>query len=132
MEWPKIDLSSYDLSWWKRAWLWLRRWGWVPLGFILLVLGFVAGGFIFRRKPDGTIKDPLSDIKDAVRRHDDQVDVELREAQRQKEEQIRQIEQEHAAEIAKLTAEQEAKRDELRRNPKKLARWLTNLARGEE
>jgi len=44
---------------------------------------------------------------------------------------VQRIEREHAAELEKLDEDQERRRQELRKNPKRLASWLTGLARGE-
>jgi flagellar biosynthesis/type III secretory pathway M-ring protein FliF/YscJ len=123
--------EQIELPWWKRTWLWLRRWGWVPFGFVLLVLGFLVGGFVFRRREDGKMADPLSDIKEAVQRNNEQIDAEIAAAETVRDEQIRRIEEEHQEQIATLTEDQEQRRQQLRRNPRRMARWLTNLARGE-
>jgi len=33
------DKIPFELPWWTKAYNWFRKWGWVPLGFILLILG---------------------------------------------------------------------------------------------
>jgi hypothetical protein len=120
--------SMKDFPWWTRAWTWFRRWGWIPAAVILAILAFVLGGFLFRRREDGKILDPLTDIKDAVDRNNRKIDGEILEAEHRREEAIERIEAEHRAQIEKLDEQQQERRRELRRNPKKLARWLTRLA----
>jgi hypothetical protein len=39
---------------------------------------------------------------------------------------------EHAAALEQLNEDQERRRQQLRRNPKKLAKWLTRLAQNEQ
>jgi hypothetical protein len=124
--------SMKDFPWWTRVWTWFRRWGWIPAAVILAVLAFVLGGFLFRRREDGRILDPLTDIKDAVDRNNRHIDGEILEAEHQREEAIERIEAEHREQLEKLDEDQQRRRTELRRNPKKLARWLTNLAKGDD
>jgi hypothetical protein len=126
------ETIPFVLPWWTRAWNWFRKWGWVPLGLLFLLIVFILGGAVIRRREDGRVLTPLDDIKDALERHDAEVAIEVeKERQRHVAEVVR-IEREHQAQIDKLTEDQERRRQELRQNPKKLARWLTALARGEE
>ncbi len=122
----------YEPAWWTKAYHWLRKWGWIPLGFILLVLGFIFGGALFRRREDGKIVDPLSDIKEAVKRNDEQIDAEIEVARQNHVAEVQRIEREHSEQLEQLSEDQERRRQLLRRNPKRLASWLTGLARGEE
>lgn len=126
----KTDIP-FDLPWWTKAYNWFRKWGWVPLGFILVVFAFILGGALFRRREDGKILDPLSDIRESIKTNNEQIDAEIEQAREVHVSQVQQIEQEHAAELEKLDDDQERRRQKLRKNPKKLARWLTGLARGE-
>ena len=125
----KLDIP-FELPWWTKAWNWFRKWGWVPLGFLLVLLGFIVGGALFRRR-DGKVITPLEDIRDAVKRHDEEVDAEIEVARQGHVARVIEIEREYQAQIDQLNEEQEQRRQELRRNPKKLASWLTGLARGE-
>jgi len=126
-----IDIDiPFDLPWWTKIYNWFRKWGWVPLGFILLLLGFIFGGVLFRRREDGKIADPLSDIREAVKRNDEQINEEVEQARQIHIAEVQRIEREHAVQLEKLSEDQERRRQELRKNPKKLASWLTGLARG--
>jgi hypothetical protein len=125
-------LAMNDFPWWTRAWTWFRRWGWIPVAVLIALLAFVLGGFLFRRRPDGKVLDPLSDIKDAVDRNNRRLDGEILEAEQRREEEIARIEAEHQEQIERLDEDQKKRRAELRRNPKKLSRWLTNLAKGDD
>lgn len=120
----------FELPWWTKAWNWFRKWGWVPIGFLLILLGFILGGALFRRR-DGKVITPLTDIRNAVQRHDEEVKVEIEAARQAHVAKVIEIEREHQEQIGQLNEEQEQRRQELRRNPKKLARWLTGLARGD-
>jgi len=122
--------KSFDLPWWIKAWNWFRKWGWVPMGFLLLVLGFVGGGALFgRRREDGKRATPVDNIKDAIDRNNEEIDAEIEQARQQHVAEVVRIEREHQEAVAALDEEQERKRQELRRNPKKLAKWLTELSR---
>lgn len=127
----KLDIP-FELPWWTKAYNWFRKWGWVPLGFILVVLAFVCGGALFRRREDGKVLDPLSDIRESIKTNNEQIDAEVEQARQVHVAQVQQIEREHAAELESLNEDQDRRRQELRKEPKKLARWLTGLARGEE
>ena len=118
----------FVLSWWAKASIWFRKWGWVPLGFILLVLGFVMGGAVFRRR-EGKVITPLDDIKEKVAENNQRIDAEIEQARQVHVAEVQRIEREHAAELQQLNEEQQERRQELRTNPKKLAKWLTSLAR---
>ena len=120
----------FELPWWTKIYNWFRKWGWVPLGFILLILGFIFGGAIFRRR-DGKIIMPLDDIREKVDENNKQIDAEIEQARQAHVAEVQRIEREHAAELEKLSADQERRRQELRKDPKKLAQWLTNLARND-
>lgn len=121
----------FELPWWTKAWNWFRKWGWIPAGFVILVLGFVLGGVLFRRR-DGKVITPLDDIREAVRQHDEEVDAEIEAARQAHVDEVIRIEREHQEQLDKLTEDQERRRQEYRKNPKRLARWLTGLARGED
>lgn len=125
-----IDKIPFELPWWTKAWNWFRKWGWVPLGFLLLLIGFIVGGALFRRR-DGKVITPLTDIRDAVQRHDEEVDAEIETARQAHVVKVIEIERQYQEQIDQLNEEQQVRRQELRRNPKKLASWLTGLARGE-
>lgn len=127
----EVEAIPFVIPWWTKAWLWFRRWGWVPLAIILLILGFALGGFIFRRRQDGRILDPISDLRQKITDNNKVLDKETEDLRRAHEAEIIRIEREHEQVLQKLTQEQENRRQELRCNPKKLASWLTNLARGQ-
>lgn len=119
----------FNLPWWTKAWNWFRKWGWVPVGFVLLLLGFLCGGAIFgRRREDGRRATPVDNIKDAIDRNNEEIDAEIEQARQEHIADIVRVEREHQAAIDELNEEQEQKRQELRRNPKKLAKWLTDLS----
>jgi hypothetical protein len=123
----KIKSIQDVLPWWTKAWLWFRRWGWVPVAVLLTLIAFIIGGFLFRRD-NGTIAvNPLRDIKKAVDKNNRRIDAELVQAEFERESEIARIENEHAATIAKLSADQQQRREELRSNPRRLAQWLTKL-----
>lgn len=122
----------FELPWWTKAWMWCRRWGWIPLGIVLIILGFILGGFLFRRREDGVVLDPVTDIRQKVTENNKVLDKEVEDLRRAHEQQIIQIEREHEQALQNLSEDQEKRRQELRRNPKKLAKWLTGLARGEQ
>jgi len=126
----KLDIP-FELPWWTKAWNWFRKWGWVPLGFLVIVIVFILGGAIIRRR-DGKVINPLTDIRDAMQRHNDEVDAEVEAARQEHIAKVIEIEREYQEQIDQLNEEQEKRRQELRRNPKKLANWLTSLARGRE
>lgn len=125
------DEIRFVLSWWTKAYIWFRKWGWVPFGFVLILLGFIFGGAIFRRR-DGKIISPLEDIREKVEENNREIDIDIERAREAHVVEVQRIEREHAAQVQELTEDQERRRKELRRNPKKLARWLTRLARGEK
>ena len=126
---PNPDIP-FELPWWTKAWNWFRKWGWIPLGFLLILVGFIVGGALFRRR-DGKVITPLDDIRDAMQRHNDEIDTEVEVARQVHIERVIEIERDHQEQIDQLNEEQEQRRQELRLNPKKLASWLTSLARGE-
>jgi predicted Holliday junction resolvase-like endonuclease len=115
---------------WQRFVVWFRRWGWVPIAIVLAILAFIAGGFIFRRRRDGRILDPLSDVRNAVEENNLRIDAEIIEAQLERDRQLAEIEARHRETLARLDEEQKKRAEQYRRDPKKLSRWLTNLARG--
>jgi len=119
----------FELPWWTKAWNWFRKWGWVPIGFLLILLGFILGGALFRRR-DGRVITPLTDIRDAVQRNDEEINAEVESARQDHVTKVIEIERQYQEQIGQLSEEQEVRRQELRRNPKKLARWLTGLAQG--
>lgn len=121
----------FILPWWTKAYNWFRKWGWIPLGVIFLVLSFVLGGFLFRRREDGTVLDPISDLRGKISDNNKAIDQETEALRRAHEAEVIRIEREHEQLLQKLSQDQENRRQELRRNPKKLAKWLTGLARGQ-
>jgi hypothetical protein len=121
-----------DLPWWEQGLIWFRRWGWIPVAIVVAILAFAAGGFIFRRRKDGKVMDPLSDIREAVERNNKKIDTELQEAAYARDERIAEIEEEHAETIRTLTEDQKKRAESYRRNPERMARWLTNLAKGKQ
>lgn len=121
-----------DLSWWERAVVWFRRWGWIPVAIVIAILAFAAGGFIFRRRKDGKVMDPLSDVLEAVERNNHKIDAELQEAAYVRDQRIAEIEQQHAETIRNLTEDQKKRAEQYRRNPERMARWLTGLAQGKQ
>lgn len=121
-----------DLSWWERAVIWFRRWGWIPVAIVIAILAFAAGGFIFRRRKDGKVMDPLSDIREAVERNNQKIDAELQEAAYVRDQRIAEIEQQHAETIRNLTEDQKKRAEQYRRNPERMAKWLTGLAKGDQ
>jgi len=122
----------FELPWWTKAYVWFRRWGWIPLALIFVILGFALGGFIFRRREDGGVLDPITDLRQKVTDNNKVLDKELEDRRRAHEQEIIKIEREHEQALQNLTQDQENRRQELRKDPKKLARWLTGLARGEQ
>jgi Sec-independent protein translocase protein TatA len=122
----KLKKLQDVLPWWTKAWLWFRRWGWVPIAVLLVIVAFVVGGFLLRKNGKIVIN-PLRDIRKAIDENNRRIDAELVQAEYDKEAEIARIEKEHADTIAKLDADQQARREELRANPRRLARWLTNL-----
>lgn len=123
----KVKKLQDVLPWWTKAWLWFRRWGWVPVAVLLTLIAFIIGGFLFRRS-NGTIAvNPLRDIREAIDKNNRRIDAEVLQAEFVRESEIARIESEHAATIAKLNADQQQRREELRSNPRRLAQWLTKL-----
>jgi Sec-independent protein translocase protein TatA len=122
----KLKKLKDVLPWWTKAWLWFRRWGWVPIAILLVVVAFIVGGFLFRKNGKIVIN-PLRDIRKAIDENNRRIDAELIQAEYDKEAEIARIEKKHADTIAKLDEDQQARREELRANPRRLARWLTNL-----
>ena len=108
-----------------------RRWGWIPVGLLLVFLGFVAGGALFRRRDDhGRMPNPIRDLQKAIEENNQRIDAEIAVAALEHSNSIRRIEAEHADTIAQLTKDQRRRYDELRSNPTRCAKWLTRLARG--
>lgn len=124
--------ADIDLPWWTKAVIWFRRWGWIPVAIVIAILAFIAGGFIFRRRKDGRVMDPLSDIREAVERNNQKIDVELQEAAIVRDQRVAEIEQQHAETLAKLDEDQKRRAETYRRNPDRLAKWLTDLSRGQD
>lgn len=125
-----IKPPEIDLPWWDKAIVWFRRWGWIPVAIVVAILAFAAGGFIFRRRKDGKVMDPLSDIREAVERNNHKIDTELQEAAYVRDQRIAEIEEQHAETIRNLTEDQKKRAEKYRRNPDRMARWLTGLAQG--
>lgn len=121
----------FELPWWTKAYVWFRRWGWIPLGVVLIILGFVLGGFLLRRREDGSIIGPASDLRQKIVDNNKALDSELEGLRRAHEAEVIKIEREHEQALQSLSEDQERRRQELRRDPKKLAKWLTGLARGD-
>ena len=121
----------FDIPWWTKTYNWLRKWGWIPLGFVLILLGFIFGGALFRRR-DGKVITPLDDIRKSVEENNKKIDAEVEQARQAHVAEVQRIEREHAAQLEKLSEDQERRRQELRKDPKKLASWLTGLARGDQ
>lgn len=95
-----------------------------------MALSFVLGGFLLRRREDGTVLDPISDLRGKIADNNKAIDQETEALRRAHEAEVIKIEREHEQVLQKLSQDQENRRQELRRNPKKLAKWLTGLARG--
>ncbi|MHC4121585.1 MAG: hypothetical protein ACYSWO_29280 [Planctomycetota bacterium] len=121
----------YVQPWWTKAYNWFRKWGWVPLGFVLLLLSFIFGGALFNRR-DGKIVSPLDDIREKVVENNREIDIDIERARQAHIDEVQRIEREHAAALEQLNEDQERRRQQLRRNPKKLAKWLTRLAQNEQ
>jgi hypothetical protein len=128
---PSAAEIPFELPWWTKAYVWFRRWGWIPLGVIFLVLSFVLGGFLLRRREDGTVVGPISDLHQKIADNNKALDSEVEGLRRAHEAEVIRIEREHEQALQNLSEDQERRRQELRRDPKKLASWLTGLARGE-
>lgn len=122
----------FSLPWWTKAYNWFRKWGWIPLGVIFLVLSFVLGGFLLKRRQDGRVLDPVSDLRQKIADNNKKIDQETEDLRRAHEAEVIKIEREHEQLLQKLSQDQENRHQELRRNPKKLAKWLTGLARGQD
>jgi hypothetical protein len=125
------DLKTDFMAWWERAIIWFRRWGWVPIAVVLLILGFILGGFLMRRRKGGRVSDPLSDIRNAVDENNLKIDAEIAEAQIERDRQLAKIEEKHRETLAALDEDQKKRAEQYRRNPRRLSRWLTGLAKGE-
>jgi hypothetical protein len=128
---PPVEIP-FGLPWWTKAYMWFRRWGWIPLGVVFIVLSFVLGGFLLRRREDGGVLDPVSDLRGKIADNNKALDSELEGLRQAHEAEVVKIEREHEQALQNLSEDQENRRQELRRNPKKLAKWLTGLARGQE
>ena len=131
MQVPELKAILFELPWWTKALNWFRKWGWIPLGVIFLVLSFVLGGFLLKRRQDGRVLDPVSDLRQKIADNNKKIDQETEDLRRAHEAEVIKIEREHEQLLQKLSQDQENRRQELRRNPKKLAKWLTGLARGQ-
>lgn len=127
----KAPEIPFELPWWTRAYMWFRRWGWIPLGIIFLALSFILGGFLLRRREDGTVVGPISDLHQKIADNNKALDSEVESLRRAHEAEVIKIEREHEQALQNLSEDQERRRQELRKDPKKLARWLTGLARGD-
>jgi hypothetical protein len=121
----------FDLPWWTKAYMWFRRWGWIPLGIVLIILGFALGGFILNRREDGRVVGPVSDLRQKIQDNNKALDSEVEALRRAHEAEVIRIEREHEQALQNLSEDQERRRQELRKDPKKLARWLTGLARSD-
>jgi Skp family chaperone for outer membrane proteins len=60
-----------------------------------------------------------------------EIDIDVERARQAHVDEVQRIEREHAAALEQLNEDQERRRQQLRRNPKKLAKWLTRLAQNE-
>jgi len=116
------------LSWWTKLWTWFRKWGWIPVAVLLLILGAILGGVFLRRRDGLVAVNPLRDIRKAVEDNNRKIDAELYEAALDRDRQVIEIEQEHAATLARLDEDQKARAAEYRDNPQRLSRWLNRLA----
>ena len=125
------DLKTDFMAWWEKAIVWFRRWGWVPIAIIILILGFILGGFLVRRRKGRRIVDPISDIKTAVEENNRKIDAEIMAAQIERDRELAEIDQKYKETLAALDDDQRERAERYRRNPKRLARWLTGLAKGE-
>jgi hypothetical protein len=103
----------------------------VPIAVIILILGFILGGFLVRRRKGRRIVDPISDIKTAVEENNRKIDAEIMAAQIERDRELAEIEQKYKETLAALDDDQRERAERYRRNPKRLARWLTGLAKGE-
>ena len=130
MQVPELKPILFVLPWWTKVYNWFRKWGWVPLGLLLLILSFVVGGFLLKRRQDGGVLDPVSDLRQKIADNNKAIDQETETLRRAHEAEVIKIEREHEEALQNLSQEQENRRQELRQNPKKLAKWLTGLARG--
>lgn len=130
---PEVTSKSipFELPWWTKAWMWFRRWGWIPLGILFLLVSFILGGFLLNRREDGRVVGPVSDLRQKIADNNKALDSEVENLRRAHEAEVIKIEREHEQALQNLSEDQEKRRQELRRDPKKLARWLTGLARGE-
>jgi len=120
-------VPTLSQGWLERAYLWLRRWAWVPIGFIILVVGFFLGGFALPTS-DKNRRNPFRQIKNAIDRNNQEIDAEVCEAEIRRKEELKRIEREYQREIKALDGEQQKKYEYYKRNPQKLAAWLTRLA----
>lgn len=112
----------------SRVWKWLQRYWWVPVGFLVLLGGCILGGFL-RREEGGLIVDPLRDVRDRIRENNERIDAAEAEAEMERDLEVERIEQEHAETLARLDEDQRKRAEEYRSNPRRLARWLTKLAK---
>jgi len=101
------------------------------MGLILAVLGYAFGGFLEGIK-NPRRRNPLRKLENAMHRNNQKIDAELAEAEADKNEKIRMIEKEYQEAIINLTDDQQKRKEQYKDDPKKLARWLTSLARSKE
>lgn len=105
----------------SKIWEWLKKyWKWIvfPIG----IGGAILGWYLWWRGRDSD--DQFSTPDDAA---DDAVDAVI-EADRQRQEEIAKLEQEHASKLESMSSEQKKKYEEVRKKtPDEVASWIDSL-----
>ena len=107
-----------------KAWVWIKAHWPVVVAAVIGALGFVLGGIFVKelRRPDKRVRREL----DAVREGELAARVAIDHGA---EHATKMLEELHHDTIAKLEDAQRAKLEGLRRDPRRMARYLTNLSR---
>ena len=111
------------MTWWVKAWAWLRNHWYIPVAVVGLIVAFLGGGFATRalRRPDKTIRRELAASKAGT-------EAAAVAVERGKEAAVVALEETHRETIEAFDDAQKAKLDRLRGSPDAAARWLTRLS----
>ena len=118
---------SYQLPKWRRAFIWLKNYWYVPV----LILGtgvfgvLLFAAFPFRRN---TLARKLLGVQEKLDSRREKVDAEVLRLESQAELDIQRVEMDHRTRLDSLQDQQQAEYEKVRtRGPRAVARWLNDF-----
>jgi len=116
------------MSWWSKAWAWLKaNWKSVLIGVSTLGLGLLVGKAL--RKPQKVVNPELLGAAKKQREAQELEDKERLAAAKKRDERLAEVVATHDKKLQNLTVEQNEKVDELKDDPEKLNEYLLNVGK---